>query len=283
MAYETTDELLAEISDYWDKQPDSNLYKLMDAFNQPLESISDNANKVERWRALSDAKGTTLNLFGSDIATYRPSKDDGNYRFIIHLMELLSRAQGTIPSIYKIASNALKAKSYFRIWKTGIRHIGIQIPFDSIKTVQMQKFLLSSLHKMLALGYWIDGIIFRTSTRLPLHIGVGGQSSWQTTARSKIVWWTGWNAQTNNQAYGGVKGRISNTSIWSANTIWWTGWKARTGNQAYGGVKCRISNTSIWSTNTTLWTKLKTATSFNYHFGIISRYIDSSVWPTETI
>ena len=250
MAYETTDELLAEISDYWDKQPDSNLYKLMDAFNQPLESISDNADKVERWRALSDANGTTLDLFGSDIETYRPSKDDENYRFIIHLMELLSRAQGTIPSIYKIASNALKDKSHFRIWKTGIRHIGIQIPFDSIKTVQMQKFLLNSLHKMLALGYWIDGIIFHTSTPLPLYIEVSGQSSWQTTARSKIVWWTGWKAKTGNQTYAGVKGRISNTSVWSANTVWWTGWKV--------------------------------TTSLNYHFGVKDRYIVSSVWATET-
>ena len=251
MAYETTDELLAEISDYWDKRPDSNMYKLLDAFNQPLESISNNAEKVERWRALSDAKGTALDLFGSDIETYRPSKDDENYRFVIHLMELLSRAQGTIPSIYKIASNALEDKSNFRIWKTGIRHIGIQIPFDSIKTVQMQKFLLNSLHKMLALGYWIDEIIFRTSTSLPLYIGVGGQSSWQTTARSKVVvWWTGWKAKTNNQVYAGVKGRISNTSIWSANTVWWTGWKSTTG--------------------------------LNYHSGVISRYIVSSVWSTKT-
>ena len=218
MAYETSEQLLAEISDYWYKRPGGNLYKLIDAFNEPLEGIGTNANKVERWRALKDAKGTTLDLFGADIQTYRPSQDDDNYRFIIHIMELLSRAQGTIPSIYKIASNALEDKSNFRIWKTGIRHIGIQIPFDSIKTVQMQKFLLNSLHKMLALGYWIDEIIFRTSTPLPLYIGVGGQ--------------------------------ISSTSIWSANTVWWTGWKAKTDNQIYAGVKGRISNTSIWSTET---------------------------------
>lgn len=218
MAYETTEQLLAEISDYWDKRPGSNIYNLVESFNSPFEAISDNAEKVERWRALSDAKGTALDLFGSDIETYRPSKDDENYRFVIHLMELLSRAQGTIPSIYKIASNALEDKSNFRIWKTGIRHIGIQIPFDSIKTVQMQKFLLNSLHKMLALGYWIDEIIFRASTPLPLYIGVGGQ--------------------------------ISSTSIWSTNTVWWTGWKAKTDNQTYVGVKGRSSNTSIWSTET---------------------------------
>lgn len=248
MAYETTDELLAEISDYWDKRPDSNMYKLMDAFNQPLESISNNAEKVERWRALSDAKGTTLDLFGSDIKTYRPSKDDENYRFVIHLMELLSRAQGTIPSIYKITSNALDDKSNFRIWKTGIRHVGIQIPFDSIKTVQMQKFLLNSLHKMLALGYWIDEIIFRTSTPLPLYIGVGGQSSWQTTARSKIVWWTGWESKTAGDLHIGIGTNANDSTIWSSDTVWWSGWKAQTTPASYICIAGRYVNSSVWST-----------------------------------
>lgn len=250
MAYETSEQLLAEISDYWYKRPGGNLYKLIDAFNEPLEGISTNANKVERWRALKDAKGTTLDLFGADIQTYRPSQDDDNYRFIIHIMELLSRAQGTIPSIYKIASSALQTGEGFKVWKTSIRHVGIQVPFDAVKTLRMQKFIIRSFQKMLAMGYWIDEIIFRTSAPLPLYIGVGGQSSWQTTARSKIVWWTGWKAKTSNQVYAGVKGRISNTSIWSANTVWWTGWKSKT--------------------------------SFNYHSGVISRYIVSSVWSTKT-
>ena len=70
MAYETTEQLLAEISDYWDKRPQGNVYKLIDAFNAPLEAISDNAYKVERWRALQDAKGTTLDLVGIVIVQY---------------------------------------------------------------------------------------------------------------------------------------------------------------------------------------------------------------------
>ena len=160
MAYETSEQLLAEISDYWYKRPGGNLYKLIDAFNEPLEAISDNANKVERWRALKDAKGTTLDLFGADIQTYRPSQDDDNYRFIIHIMELLSRAQGTIPSIYKIASSALQTGEGFKVWKTSIRHVGIQVPFDAVKTLRMQKFIIRNFQKMLAMGYWIDEIKF---------------------------------------------------------------------------------------------------------------------------
>lgn len=249
MAYETTEQLLAEISDYWDKRPTSNIYNLVDAFNSPFEAISDNADKIERWRALKDAKGTTLDLFGEDIQTYRPGNDDDDYRFLIHLMELLSRAQGTIPSIYKIASSALNNENYFKIYKTGIRHIGIQIPFDSIKTPQMQKFLLSNLRKMLALGYWIDGIIFRVSTDLPLYIGAQAQSGWETTMRSKTIWWTGWKAKTEEKPFAGIKGRMSDTSIWTAKTtIWWSGWKAKTTPDYYVGMAQRFITSSIWST-----------------------------------
>lgn len=217
MAYETSEQLLAEISDYWYKRPGGNMYKLIDAFNEPLEAISDNAYKVERWRALKDAKGTTLDLFGADIQTYRPSQDDDEYRFIIHIMELLSRAQGTIPSMMKIMSSALETDQGFKVWKTNIRHVGVQIPFDAVKTVRMQKFIIKNLQNMLAMGYWIDEIVFVTKTDLPLYIGVAG--------------------------------RISDTSIWKAKTtIWWSGWEAKTTPAYYVGMAERCISSSIWST-----------------------------------
>lgn len=219
MAYETTDQLIDLLSHHWYKRHDGNLYKLLDVYNSHFEYLSDNGEKVERWRAIQNAEGTTLDLFGKDIETCRPTKDDPPYRFLIYLKVLLSRAQGTRPSIVKITSTAIGTKEGIKIWNTGIpRHVGIQIPWDYVSQWPIEKFLLNNLQHMLALGYWIDEIIFRTSTPLPLYIGVGGQ--------------------------------ISSTSIWSANTVWWTGWKAKTGNQIYAGVKGRISNTSIWSTET---------------------------------
>ena len=251
MAYETTDQLIAEAADHWNKRHDTVFYNLIDIFNQYLGKIDDNGKKIEDWTELKNAEGTTLDLIGQDYKAYRISNDDDTYRFIISIHILMSHAQGTIPSIIKIMSTALDAPTdKLKVYKTGLRHIGMEIPFDYVKTVQMQKFIVENIQRLLAMGYWIDEIIFSTSTPLPLYIGIGGQSSWQTTARSKVVWWTGWKAKTNNQVYAGVKGRISNTSIWSANTVWWTGWKSTTG--------------------------------LNYHSGVISRYIVSSVWSTKT-
>lgn len=219
MAYETTDQLLAEISDYWEKAPDSNMHKLIDAFNAPFEAIDTSAKQVEHWRAISDAKGTTLDLFGKDVKAYRPSTDDDTFRFLIHIIYLLSHAQGTIPSIYKIASSTLDNENYFKIYKTGVRHIGIQILFDSIKSLEMQKLLMNDLQKMLALGYWVDSIIFCVSTALPLYIGANAQSSWETTMRSTVVWWTGWKGSTSLNSYFGIASRYIDSSIWSTAII----------------------------------------------------------------
>lgn len=219
MAYEKTDELIAQLAGHWNKRQDTVLYKLLDVYNQELEKVSDEAQKVEKWRSLKEAKGTTLDLLGQDRKAYRISDDDDTYRFIIFVHILMSRAQGTIPSMVHIMSTALNAEpEKFEVYKTGLRHVGMKIPWDYVKTLQMQKFIIKNLQNMLAMGYWIDEIVFSTSTPLPLYIGVGGQ--------------------------------ISSTSIWSANTVWWTGWKAKTNNQIYAGVKGRINNTSIWSTET---------------------------------
>lgn len=246
MAYETSEQLLAEISDYWHKRPGGNLYKLIDAFNEPLEAISDNANKVERWRALKDAKGTTLDLFGADIQTYRPSQDDDNYRFIIHIMELLSRAQGTIPSIYKIASSALQTGEGFKVWKTSIRHVGIQVPFDAVKTLRMQKFIIRNFQKMLAMGYWIDEIVFVTTTNLPLYVGMGAQLQHKQIERSKTKWWTGWKSKTSDTQYIGIATQVKHRTVEKSKTKWWTGWKAKTNNPKFFAVVGQVVRTTVW-------------------------------------
>lgn len=258
MAYETSEQLLAEISDYWHKRPGGNLYKLIDAFNEPLEAISDNANKVERWRALKDAKGTTLDLFGADIQTYRPSQDDDNYRFIIHIMELLSRAQGTIPSIYKIASSALQTGEGFKVWKTSIRHVGIQVPFDAVKTLRMQKFIIRNFQKMLAMGYWIDEIVFVTTTNLPLYVGMGTQLKHRKIERSPVKWWTGWKARTSDKQYIGVATQIKHHNTLPSNAKWWTGWKAESTRSQFIGVVGQLAKSSVWAT-AAVWSKPQTA------------------------
>jgi len=188
MAYETTDQLIAEISDHWVKDPRGNMYKLLDTYNNGFEQISDMADKVERWRAIQDAEGSTLDLFGQDINTSRPTKADDPYRFLIRLKILLSRAQGTIPSIFEITSTALGTTQGIKIWKTkNPRHVGIMLPWDYINDDYIQRFLVNNLQHMLALGYWLDVIVFYASMQKQNYLGVISNSYQEDTYTTNAI------------------------------------------------------------------------------------------------
>lgn len=265
MAYETTDQLIDLLSHHWYKRHDGNLYKLLDVYNSHFEYLSDNGEKVERWRAIQNAEGTTLDLFGKDIETYRPTKDDPPYRFLIYLKVLLSRAQGTRPSIVKITSTAIGTKEGIKIWNTGIpRHVGIQIPWDYVSQWPIEKFLLNNLQHMLALGYWLDVIVFKTTTHLPLYIAVGGQDRTHIITRTKLKWWTGWKTKNDAKLYVGM--HTSYKDVWREHQKlkWWTGWKAKNDSNLYIAVTGRIIKTSVWHAKTRWWT----STEAQLHAGL---------------
>lgn len=216
----TTDQLLAEIADYWNKRPDSNLYKLVNIYNSGFNSITNDLETVDEWRAVNQAEGSTLDLIGEDEQAYRVTQDDNDYRFWIWIKFLIARAQGTYPSLVKINQNSLGTDQNIKIWNTDQpHHVDIQMPWDYVSSDYMQKFLLKNLQSLLALGNWLDAVHFISTTDLPLYIGVVGSMSKTSIWKAETtIWWSGWEAKTSNQIYAGVKGRISNTSIWSTET-----------------------------------------------------------------
>lgn len=212
----TTDQLLAEIADYWNKRPESNLYKLVDIYNSGFNRIANDLQTVDDWRAVNQAEGTTLDLIGEDEQAYRITQDDNDYRFWIWIKFLIARAQGTYPSLVKINQNSLGTDQNIKIWNTDQpHHVDIQLPWDYVSSDYMHNFLLKNLQSLLALGNWLDAVYFKSTTDLPLYIGVGAQSSWETTMRSKIIWWTGWKAKTTSTYYVGMAERYISSSIWS--------------------------------------------------------------------
>ncbi|AZR15962.1 hypothetical protein C3K22_08265 [Lactobacillus crispatus] len=259
MAYETTDQLIAEVADHWNKKKDTVFYQLLDSYNSLLEKISDENEKIAEWRSIDKAKGTTLDLIGQDYKAYRISDDDETFRFIIFLHILISRAQGTIPSMVKILGTALNAKpEQFKVYKTGLRHVGIEIPWDNVQTLQMQKFIIKNIQNLLAMGYWIDEIVFVTTTKLPLYVGMGTQIKHRKIERSPVKWWTGWKARTSDKQYIGIATQFKHHNTLSSNTKWWTGWKAESTRSQFIGVVGQLAKSSVWATKA-VWSKPQTA------------------------
>lgn len=173
----TTDELMAEISQYWNNLEGSNIYELVDSFNESMTGLSQTAQQIDDWREVKNAEGTTLDMIGNDREAYRPSDDDDVYRFLIYIRYLLSRAQGTIPSIVNVTSTALQVDGGIEVFDNGSpHHIGIRIPADQITNLKIQKFVADKLQQMIALGYWLDVIVFYASTQKQNYLGVVSNS-----------------------------------------------------------------------------------------------------------
>ncbi|WP_236629327.1 hypothetical protein [Lactobacillus sp. HT06-2] len=173
---------------------------------------------------------------------------------MIRLMKLASRAQGTIPSIIKITSYAIEHNGGFKIWKTGPpRHIGIQIPWDYVQRWPIEKFLLENLQHMLALGYWLDEIVFFTRTELPLYVGVGNQDKTTDKQESGVIWWTGWKARATRDLYRASVASYQVVDNSKAGVTWWTGWSAKSTLTPYIGVVGRIISTEVTKAETEWW------------------------------
>lgn len=167
----STDELLAEVSQYWANYNGSNLWQLMDVLNKPMTDISATAQQIENYREINVASGSTLDLFGEDFKASRVNHDDELYRFLIYIKSLIAKSQGTVPSIVNISETALQKKQGVKVFQNGVRHIIIQIPLSKVDSIKTERLILENLKELVALGIWLDRISFNTRTDATQYLG----------------------------------------------------------------------------------------------------------------
>ena len=167
----STDELLAEVSQYWANYNGSNLWQLMDVLNKPMTDISATAQQIENYREINVADGSTLDLFGEDFKASRVNHDDELYRFLIYIKSLVAKSQGTVPSIVNISETALQKKQGVKVFQNRIRHIIIQIPLSKVDSLKTERLILENLKELVALGIWLDKISFDTKTDALQYLG----------------------------------------------------------------------------------------------------------------
>lgn len=249
----TTDELMAEISQYWANLEGTNIYNLVDSFNEPMTGLSQTAQKIENWREIKNAEGTTLDLMGRDREAYRPSDDDDVYRFLIYIRYLLSKAQGTIPSIVNITSTALQTDGGVDVFDTKMpHHIGIKIPANRVKNVEMQKFVIDKLQQMIALGYWLDVIVFYAPTQVSGYVGAATTDKTDSHSTSVAKWWTGYKGTTFNHWWFGTDIVEHSEDKQFTTAIWWDGYKGKTSSQVQATSKI-MQHTEDQQTTTANW------------------------------
>lgn len=177
MAYSTTDQLMAEMSDHWPKNHESNFYKLLDIFNSHEEALSDLTEKIADWRMIDKAEGSTLDLVGQQYGVPRIDSDDGFYRFMIKMKQLTAKSNGTVDDIARTVALSLDIDiKKIRVERTDHKyHIKVSgIAFEYADDTRKTKVMLTRLKEAIMLGTWLDNIEFEIYTKTPiLHVGAG--------------------------------------------------------------------------------------------------------------
>lgn len=101
--------ILEMLSDYWAKRPDSNISKVFQILGTELDEMKEVADKVERWRDVDQAEGTSLELLASNIDQKRGAATDEILRLLVKSKAARGNSTGTIDDIINTVAISLDA------------------------------------------------------------------------------------------------------------------------------------------------------------------------------
>lgn len=96
--------------DLFEKGPESNISKLLKLAAVPMDELQAVLWQIDAWRELDQAKGTTLDLIGSNVGQPRGAVNDAIYRALIRSKIARNLSTGTIDSIIEVLALALDSE-----------------------------------------------------------------------------------------------------------------------------------------------------------------------------
>ncbi|UQW98193.1 DUF2612 domain-containing protein [Rummeliibacillus sp. G93] len=103
----STKEIISLFTDYFKKNEDSNLYKLISLFSGELGRIKETNRLILEWRDIDKAQGKALDLIGENINQSRGVATDEVYRILLKSKIARNLSDGTINTIIKVIAIAL--------------------------------------------------------------------------------------------------------------------------------------------------------------------------------
>lgn len=180
----TTDEVMAEMSDYWANTTDSNWHKLFDSFISRGNSLADNADTVRDWRDIGIAKGATLDMIGQDKEVPRVDDDDEFYRWLLKIKAMVSVSDPTIDNIEKIVMAVFGTSNFELETEPDKNGVKITIPASVLpQDLSKRAILMEYIQSLPAAGFGIT-LAFTSQTNTVVYVSVGQIVHTTTTANS---------------------------------------------------------------------------------------------------
>ncbi|NGP45958.1 hypothetical protein G4V62_13750 [Bacillaceae bacterium SIJ1] len=101
--------LLNLLSDAYNKNPNSNLRKVIGLVTSQLDELTATFEKIEAWRVIDNAKGQTLDDIGRDSDQHRGKATDEIYRIMLRSKTARDMSEGDTNTIIEVLSMAIDA------------------------------------------------------------------------------------------------------------------------------------------------------------------------------
>lgn len=104
-------DLFRKLTDAYTKNPDSNIGKLVVILSEQIDEVRGTLNKIEEWRDIDKAQGTTLDLIGENVGQTRGLATDEIMRILIRARVARNLSDGTFNGIIKALAVTLNTTS----------------------------------------------------------------------------------------------------------------------------------------------------------------------------
>ena len=91
--------MLRRITDNYNKDPDSNVGKLLNIAATEIEDLEETADKIRLWRDIDEAEGETLDRIGYNVQQWRGQATDPVYRILIKSKIARNLSDGSINTV----------------------------------------------------------------------------------------------------------------------------------------------------------------------------------------
>ncbi|WP_419957206.1 hypothetical protein [Psychrobacillus psychrotolerans] len=99
--------IVSRFVDYFNKEPNSNISKLMKIFSDELIALNTTTKRVGDWRDIDSAKGVALDDTGTNINQPRGVATDEVYRILLKSKIARNLSDGSINTIIQVLATAL--------------------------------------------------------------------------------------------------------------------------------------------------------------------------------
>lgn len=132
--------LIDRITSNYNKEPGSNIRKLIELTAEPIQENEDTLIRIGQWRDIDQAEGHTLDRIGENVKQERGALTDSTYRVLIKSKIKRSLSNGSIDTLIDFLSFILQVEpeqiQIRELWKEGKPGaIFINAPGGSINSI----------------------------------------------------------------------------------------------------------------------------------------------------